>query len=320
MSSSMNHLVSPNDPLISYNTGYVRCDSLRTKANIYAYSLLGGLIARHRWRGGRWLRRHMLGSLEADFAVMRFSEDAVLRFQVKDSYWNRLLLRGFEYEMPLASLFQRLKDHDYSLIDCGANLGFWSVLVSSKALGAKRVLAIEALKSNFELLQANRDLNGHRFECWHRAVYSVAGEAIDIYGDAGTHYGVSVRQDWHNAKCAGRVTTTTIDEAARHLRMSGGQIAIKLDVEGAEVEALDGAIDTLASGALLIYEDHPRDYLHKPTAYLLERGLQVRLLTAERSVPIRDPQALTVEKRRGDYEYNLVAFSAKSQFASLFDD
>lgn len=316
----MSITISRDEPLVFHDSGRVRCNSLETKARIQAYSLIGGLIARRQWRGGRWLRRRAIEPIPANFAVVRFAEDAMFRFHLKDSYWNKLLLRGFEYEPPLASLLQRLKPYDYRFIDCGANLGFWSVLVSSLAFGAKRAIAIEALRSNFELLQANCALNDSRFECWHRAVYSSAGQAIEIFGDEDTHYGVSVKADWHNANKIGSVTTTTIDEAAAHLGGPKEHIVIKLDVEGAEIEALAGARDTLEAGALLVYEDHPRDESCRTTMHLLAGGLQIRLITNGGFLRIRNAEQLRREKLRPDYEYNLVAFHSRSRFAKLLEE
>lgn len=309
--------MSLDEPVIFHETGQIRCDSLQTKARIQTYSLLGGMIARRQWRGGRWLRRRAIESIPADFAVVRFANDAAFRFHLKDSYWNKLLLRGFQYERPLAWLLKRLKPFEYAFMDCGANLGFWSVLVSSQAFGRKRAIAIEALRSNFELLQTNRALNGNRFECWHRAVYSEPGQAIEIFGDMDTHYGISVKADWHNSSKIGTVTTTTIDEAAGALPVPGSQIVIKLDVEGAEIEALGGAQETLSGGALLIYEDHPRDTQHRTTSHILNAGMQVRLITNKGLLPIADAAQLTQEKTRPDYEYNLVAFHHGSRFADL---
>jgi FkbM family methyltransferase len=288
-----------------------------TRVGIKAYASLGGLIAENHWRGGRWLRRHVIESLDVEFAVVRFSYDALFRFHLKDFYWNRLLLRGYEYEQPLASLLQRLAGENYAFVDCGANLGYWSILVSSKAYGSKPAVAIEALQSNAELLARNCELNGNRFECWHKAIYSRAGEAIELFGDADTHFGASIRAEWHNSPSQGMVITTTVDEAARHLARQ--DVVVKLDVEGVEIDAFEGARETLAAGALLIYEDHPRDTEHKPTAYLLKAGYEVRLITAKGSFPIRDADMLTQEKRRENYEYNLAAFSPACRFRSLLD-
>lgn len=313
----MSVAMSTEEPLIIRESGRVRCDSLQTRARIRTYALLGGMIARHRWRGGRWLRRRAIDPIPAEFAVVKFADDASFRFQLKDWYWNKLLLRGFEYEPPLAALLRRLQPYDYGFVDCGANLGFWSVLVSSHAFGAKRALAIEALRSNFDMLQANCALNGSRFECWHRAVYSTPGQVIEIFGDAHTHYGISVKADWHTNHSMGTVTTTTVDEAVRHLGMPGDQIVIKLDVEGAEVESFAGAQDALSAGSLLIYEDHPRDALHGPTTHLLRAGMRVALITQKGLIPISDASFLTREKQRRDYEYNLVAHREHSRLARL---
>lgn len=289
-----------------------------TRIRIRLYGSVGGLLARRGWRGLSWLRRHAIDSLDADYVVVALSEDAVFRFKLKDFYWNRLLLRGFVYESPLASLLRHLRSHEYNFIDCGANLGLWSILVSSKDFGSKSAVAIEAYHRNYELLLENCRLNRDRFLCCHGAVHSHSGRTIEIFANDSSHYGASMDAAWHAARSQGMVETTTIDEVSEKLGVAPGNIVVKLDVEGSEVEALVGAANTLRNGALLVYEDHPRDTLHRATDHLLREDMRVWLIGEGGFVPIPDTMTLAREKVRRNYEYNLAAVRRGSSFESLF--
>ena len=55
-------------------------------------------------------------------------------------------------------------DVDYTLLDCGANYGYWSVLVSSKPFGSHKAIAIEPSGQNYPKLANNARVNGNRFE------------------------------------------------------------------------------------------------------------------------------------------------------------
>src|SRR5213075_2031803 len=67
-----------------------------------------------------------------------------------------------------------------------------------------------------------------------------------------------------------QVTTLALDDLG--LR---GMIVIKLDVEGAEVDALRGAAALLEGDTLVSYEDHAADPTCAPTQAILGRGLSV---------------------------------------------
>ena len=66
--------------------------------------------------------------------AIRLNDDAVFEFPYGDGYWSKLLNRSYHYEDELELLFQDSADVDYTLLDCGANYGYWSVLVSSAAV------------------------------------------------------------------------------------------------------------------------------------------------------------------------------------------
>ena len=58
----------------------------------------------------------------------------------------------YHYEDELELLFQDSADVDYTLLDCGANYGYWSVLVSSAPFGSHKAIAIEPSSQNFAKL------------------------------------------------------------------------------------------------------------------------------------------------------------------------
>src|ERR1700722_12263625 len=67
---------------------------------------------------------------ERDISI-KLNPDATFEFPYGDGYWSKLLNRSFSYENELELLFQDSVGVNYTLLDCGANYGYWSVLVSS---------------------------------------------------------------------------------------------------------------------------------------------------------------------------------------------
>src|SRR6195256_1971987 len=113
---------------------------------------------------------------ERDIAI-KLNSDATFTFPYGDGYWSKLLNRTFSYEDELELLFRDSVGVDYTLLDCGANFGYWSVLVSSTPYGSHKAIAIEPSSQNFAKLKNNSEINGNRFEAMKRAIGANRGTA-----------------------------------------------------------------------------------------------------------------------------------------------
>src|SRR3954467_1270375 len=126
--------------------------------------------------------------------AIKLNADAVFEFPYGDGYWSKLLNRSYRYEDELELLFEDSADVEYTLLDCGANYGYWSVLVSSAPYGSHKAIAVEPSSQNFTKLANNAAINGNRFELMKCAIGAARGtarlsgtkhEAFSIAGDAG---------------------------------------------------------------------------------------------------------------------------------------
>ena len=88
-------------------------------------------------------------TLPARDIAIKLNPDATFEFPYGDGYWSKLLNRSFQYEDELELLFRDSVDVDYTLLDCGANFGYWSVLVSSAPYGSHKAIAIEPSVAEF---------------------------------------------------------------------------------------------------------------------------------------------------------------------------
>src|ERR1700680_2554302 len=126
--------------------------------------------------------------------AIRLNADATFEIPYGDGYWSKLLNRSYHYEDELELLFRDSADVDYTLLDCGANYGYWSVLVSSAPFGSHQAIAIEPASQNFPKLANNAKINGNRFALMKCAIGATRGtarlsgtkhEAFSIAGGAG---------------------------------------------------------------------------------------------------------------------------------------
>src|ERR1700726_4717002 len=110
---------------------------------------------------------------ERDIAI-KLNADATFEFPYGDGYWSKLLNRSFSYEEELELLFRDSVAVDYTLLDCGANFGYWSVLISSRPYGSHKAIAIEPSSQNFAKLANNARVNSSRFAVMKCAIGSTA--------------------------------------------------------------------------------------------------------------------------------------------------
>jgi FkbM family methyltransferase len=197
---------------------------------------------------------------------IKLNSDATFAFPYGDGYWSKLLNRTFCYENELELLFQDSVDVDYTLLDCGANYGYWSVLVSSAPYGSHNAIAIEPSSKNFAKLANNAIINGNRFEVMKCAIGAARGtarlsgtkhEALSIAGgNAGGEEVPVIALD------------NLIDDGKVAL---GGKFLIKLDVEGVEIEAMKGGARLLQGDSVILCEEHGNDPQHTVSRYILEQ-------------------------------------------------
>ena len=197
---------------------------------------------------------------------VRLNPDAVFEFPYGDGYWSKLLNRTFSYEDELELLFRDSADIDYTLLDCGANYGYWSVLVSSKPFGSHKAIAIEPSEQNFPKLANNARVNGNRFEPMKCAIGAARGTARlsgtkhEAFSIAGDHAGGE------------EVPVIALDNLLDDGKIAAsGKFLIKLDVEGVEIEAMKGGARLLQGDSVILCEEHGNDPQHTVSRYILEQ-------------------------------------------------
>ncbi|HEY0235180.1 MAG TPA: FkbM family methyltransferase [Afipia sp.] len=239
---------------------------------------------------------------------VRLSGDAVFSFPFADGYWSLLLDPRYSYERDIDLFFRSIADADYTLVDCGANFGYWSTLVTSRLYGSHPSLAIEPSSRNFAILSANARLNDGRFSPMR---YAVGAEAGTARLSGFKHEAMTIAESTAGGSRDGEdvavipldsLIGAPLDPARRHV--------IKLDVEGVEIAALDGAARLLESDCVLICEDHGNDRNHTISRHILDHTpLQLFCFdpATRRFEHLESLEALDRIKTSTNWGYNILA-------------
>ncbi len=198
--------------------------------------------------------------------AIKLNSDATFEFPYGDGYWSKLLNRSYHYEDELELLFRHAADVNYTLLDCGANYGYWSVLVSSSPFGSHKAIAIEPSSQNFAKLANNARINGNRFEPMKCAIGAARGTAR-LSGTKHEAFSIT-----GNSADGEEVPIIALDNLIDDGRVAvSGKFLIKLDVEGVEIEAIKGGARLLQADSVIICEEHGNDPGHTVSRYILEQ-------------------------------------------------
>lgn len=210
------------------------------------------------------------------FALFQVFNSRVLKVPLSDYYWLTPLLTGGAYEPEISFILAKVMKSDSAFVDCGANIGWWSLYASTVLRRRDQILAIEASPSMFIRLTETARLNDDRFLCLNAAVWEDTGLPISVTFDERFHSAASVKEPSRPGSRREKVTSIRIDDATeRYLHPSGGTLILKLDVEGAEVKALRGAERLLDERTLVIYEDHGKDSESTVTKAMIRSGFRI---------------------------------------------
>jgi len=210
--------------------------------------------------------------------VLREVQGSKMYINSRDKAIAPLLLKYGIYEDRTTDIFKNSIKADMSVIDIGANIGYYALIAARLAGSTGKVYAFEPEPDNYSLLVKNISLNNYaNITPVRKAVSDRTGRARLFTDkiDFGRH---SLSSDTTIRR--GRVInveTTTLDEFFTDRIGNRKADIIKMDAEGAEGLIIEGAEKILKNKLKIFMEFFPRGLRNMGTDPLeLLRGLQDR--------------------------------------------
>lgn len=167
-------------------------------------------------------------------------------------------LRGFGIHEPLATaVYQDLLGSGEQIIDIGANVGYYLLAAAGKLGQRGRLLAFEPVPSNYAILQRNIE-RMQPMDCrsFQLAIGS-RNETATFWESHISNFGGLVRHSQQEVKGEIPVDVRRLDDVLASLP-DFRPTALRMDVEGGEIQVLEGARQVIATyKPLLFVEFHP---------------------------------------------------------------
>jgi FkbM family methyltransferase len=218
---------------------------------------LAKYLIRKRYRGG-----YRLLNLARDWHLLdvcvRYPLERGLQIEVPlyrpENTWDSQDLQGYEAQFTgqLATIVNQI-DGPVTLVDCGADIGIFAMKVAAKCPNIQRVIAVEPNPAAYPFLERNLRSLPIKSQAVQAAVSNFRGRG-EMQSPA---YNPNCGQALYLAPSDdGSVEVTQIDDLGVE---PGTPVVIKLDVEGGELNALEGARRMLTNSSCFVVglEAHP---------------------------------------------------------------
>jgi FkbM family methyltransferase len=177
-------------------------------------------------------------------------------FPGDDYYWNRLLDPDWSYEPEIDAFLREVRDRPFVFVDLGANFGYWSARVAAGMYGHRQAISVEPSSTCHAILSRNlAEFPDVRF--FRYAISDRSGDTVRLFGTR--HAGFSLDPTWPGASnvVADTVATRTVDDVLAECGIDPvvTPTVVKLDVEGFEKQALDGAAAAIDGQSVFLIED-----------------------------------------------------------------
>ncbi len=215
--------------------------------------------------------------------------DYKMYLDVKDAGISRSLLLYAQRELDHKVMLEDIVKPGMHIFDIGANIGYYVLMERNLLKGKGSVTAIEPSPTNTDLLKMNMLLNNVNDVSVYTMAISNKIEKKDFYlakqSNLNTFHATGTGKTHLSGKVIS-VDTTTVPSLAKQIKIKPD--LIRMDVEGHEVEVIEGMIDAIDHNDMkpaIIFETHLTRYTKdhdfaKVLQKLFDRGYKTKIVSS----------------------------------------
>lgn len=215
-------------------------------------NLIATLVRKLYWLPGNYFIYRLVSKLfnsmiKTNSIIVRTPLNYKISVNPQKYIGNTIFWRG-AHEWPIIFMLKKLLKENDTVLDIGANIGEITLSCAS-LVPSGRVYAFEPVSSIYDELQKNIALNPHLSNI--HVIKQGVGNAIaevPIYHDSKDQYNEGTfsmySENFNHTKFIENIKLTTIDHFVEDQKLSQVNL-MKIDVEGNEIFALQGAKQTL---------------------------------------------------------------------------
>ena len=150
----------------------------------------------------------------------------------------------FDNQKELELISNISKKNQIFLIDCGCNYGFYSFYTASLS-DQNSVIAIEASPTTAQDFEKNINLNKLDNIVLINSAISNIDNTVVNFNESKNDWESSLTHNEFDEKKINKIRTQKIDTIIKNKKLDFYSLIIKLDIEGHELQALEGAKNTI---------------------------------------------------------------------------
>lgn len=178
--------------------------------------------------------------------VISFDENLRLWASLRDHIESQIYFHGMqEGDRGLVRLIKRMVQPGWTVVDAGANVGVYSLMMAKRIAPHGRVHAFEPVPALNRLLKRNLMLNPELAITTQGSALSGGEGEVTIYVPSHNNKGMSSLHPDGGSHTCYSVPKTSLDRYVQHCGIDRLDF-VKIDVEGHELSVLRGAAQTLA--------------------------------------------------------------------------
>jgi FkbM family methyltransferase len=194
-------------------------------------------------RSYRLLKWRALAKISFCDTVLAEVQGKKMYLDLSDRVLSETLYVTGVWEKDVTAYLMKLIESGMVVVDIGANIGYYTLLAAEKVGGHGKVFAFEPEPSRYALLEKNIRVNGLKNVIPVQKAVSNKTGAARLYLDPRHNPGDHRLFDSFDGRESVAVETTSLDDFFKD--KSQFIHVIKMDIQGAEMAALEGMADTI---------------------------------------------------------------------------